>query len=514
MRRLSAPVILSTIVLTGRMAAAAAQDAGIEPPPSNPPQGDTNGASQDLAPGVIPQPTPGDPGVVLGVTLGELYTDNVKLAAPGTPRDDSWITVVGPFIKSAWASPRFYGTFDYTLNGYLYAGQAGHNQLGQELDTQATLAVLPGHLFIDGMARYGRQIINSALPSAQGTFFLNGNQANVAMATVSPYWTQDLGRVGTMLLRFTGGRVMYNRNGIPDEGQGALAGLSNVNIGGVQFSLTSPEYETWGWNAGYSEQRLYPNSGPSSDFARAQAGISRQVGPYARLMADVGRENKYLPDGSSSKLDAGFWDAGVQWTTNRDNFTVKVGHRFFGRSGELSWTHNAALLTTTVSYVEQPTDLNQQLLGLGIGTVIPPSNINLPSLTNRRVYLMKRASVSASYEMPKSRLTLLLYDESRRYFQLDNAREKVANASPSWLFNLGPNTTFTPTLGWQRYRYLTGQVNYTYYAQLALVHQYDPRNFGSIRLRNDSRNVYDEIPGAHGYRVNVIYVEWTHLFKD
>jgi hypothetical protein len=306
---------------------------------------------------------------------------------------------------------------------------------------------------------------------------------------------------------------MYNRNGIRGESQGALTGLSNVNIGGVQFSLTSPDYQTWGWNVGYDEQRLYPDSGTNSDFASAQVGVSRQVGPNVRLMADVGRENKYLPDGSYSKLDAGFWDAGVQWTTSRDNFTVKVGHRFFGRSGELSWTHNAALLTTTVSYVEQPTDLNQQLLGQGTSVVIPPSNINVPALNDRRVYLMKRASVSASYEMPKSRLTLLLYDESRRYFQLDNAQEKVADASLSWLFNLGPNTTFTPTLGWQRYRYLTGQVNYNRYAQFALVHQYDLRNFGSIRLRNDSRNAYGPIPGAHGYRVNVIYVEWTHLFK-
>lgn len=514
MRRLSVPMVLSAIVLTGLMTAAAAQDAGVDQVPSNASPEDSNGTSQDLAPGVIPQPTPENPGVVLGVTLGELYTDNVKLAASGAPKDDSWITVVQPFIKSAWASPRFYGTFDYALNGYLYAGQGGSDQLGQELSTQATLAVLPGHLFIDGMARYGRQIINNALPSAQGTFFLNGNQANVAMATISPYWTQDLGRVGTMLLRFTGGRVMYNQNGISGASQDALAGVSNANIGGVQFSLTSPDYATWGWNAGYSEQRVYRDSGPDADFARAQAGLSRQVGSNVRLMADVGRENKYLPDGSYSKLDAGFWDVGVQWNTNRDNFIVKVGHRFYGRSGELSWTHNAALLTTTVSYVEQPTDLNQQLLGQGIDTVVPPSNINLPALAQRRVYLMKRASVSATYEMPKSRLMLLLYDESRRYFQLDDAREKVANASLSWLFNLGPKTTVTPTLGWQRYRYLTGQVNYDHYGELALVHQYDSRNFGRIRLRNDSRNAYGGVQNAHGYRVNVIYVEWTHLFKD
>jgi uncharacterized protein (PEP-CTERM system associated) len=144
--------------------------------------------------------------------------------------------------------------------------------------------------------------------------------------------------------------------------------------------------------------------------------------------------------------------------------------------------------------------------------VIPPSNINLPALTDRRVYLMKRAAVSATYEMPKSRLTVLLYDESRRYFMLDNGREKVANADVSWIFDLGPFTTLTPDLGWQRYRFLDGQVNYRRYLQLALVHQIDPGNFGSLSLRNNSSDVFSPIPGAHGYRVNVLFAQWTHLF--
>jgi hypothetical protein len=144
--------------------------------------------------------------------------------------------------------------------------------------------------------------------------------------------------------------------------------------------------------------------------------------------------------------------------------------------------------------------------------VTPIGIRRIPSLSERRVYLMKRAMASASYEMPKGRLRLTLYDESRDYFQLDNAREKVGNANLSWLYKVGPFTTFTPTFGWQRYKFRDGQVNYTHYAQLALVHQVDPSNFGSVRLRNLSRNVYDGTPGAHGYRVNVIFVDWTHLF--
>ena len=105
-----------------------------------------------------------------------------------------------------------------------------------------------------------------------------------------------------------------------------------------------------------------------------------------------------------------------------------------------------------------------------------------------------------------------LYDESRRYFMLQNVREKVANADVAWSFDLGPYTTLTPRIGWQRFRFLTGQVTYRRYGELALVHQVNPDNFGSLRLRNDSSDVYSPIPGAHGYRVNVVFAQWTHLF--
>ncbi len=215
---------------------------------------------------------------------------------------------------------------------------------------------------------------------------------------------------------------------------------------------------------------------------RAKGGVYWQLNVNTRLLADAGKENKYLPDGTIETLAAPFWDAGFQWSSTRDSVKVLVGHRFFGRSGEFSWSHTAALLTTTVSYTEQPTDLNQQLLGQNPGSVVlPPINAGqIPSLAERRVYLMKRAMASASYEMPHGRLSLTLFDESRRYITLDNAREKVANADLAWLFEIGPYTTLTPTWGWQRYRFRGGQVNYTQFGQLALVHQINPNTRTAI----------------------------------
>lgn len=511
MRMRSAPVVLTSLVLGGWLTGAAAQ--------STNPQQDAaataqSGGAQNLPPGVIPQPTPEAPGTVMGVTTGELYTDNLMLAGHGQPKESSWITQIQPFIRAAMNSPRFSGVFDYALTGYLYPGHSGRNQLAQQLDAQGTLAILPQHVYLDGMAMYGREVVDNSQPVGSGTFFLDGNRANVARGTLSPYWVQDLGRVGSMSLRYTLGRVAYDRRGISGSNSTTLAGIPDVTSNGVQFSVISPKDLRWGWNLQYSGQNLNPDFGPDIHYAVAKAGTDYQLNVSTRLTADVGKEDKYLPDGSNDRLGANLWDVGVDWADARNQLNLSVGHRFYGRSFQFSWTHTAALLSTTLSYLEQPTDLNQQLLGQNAeAAIVAPVGIpSIPSLRERRVYLMKRASASANYTMPNSTLHVTLYDESRKYFTLGDVREKVANADASWTFNIGAQTTFTPLAGWQRYLTIDDQIRYRRYFQLALVHQFNPDNFASLRLRNDSSDVYSAIPTAHGYRVNVVYFAWTHLF--
>lgn len=333
-------------------------------------------------------------------------------------------------------------------------------------------------------------------------------------ASLSPYWVQDLGAVGTLTLRYTRGRVVYDRHGMRKAHGDLLAGTSDISSDGVNFSIISPADEKWGWRLVYVAQRIEPDHGKNLKFATATLGVSRRLGVHLRLLANVGRENRYLPDGTVDELGGKFWNAGLDWSNARNQLKILAGHRFFGRSMQLSWNHHAALLTTHVAYEERPTNLNQQLLGRnpGVQTPVRLPTSSIPSLLDRRVYLMKRATVSATYDMPTGQVRITLYDESRDYFRHISGNEKVADAHLSWLIELGPFTTLTPVLGWQRYRFLDGQVNYTRYIELSAVHQLDANNFVSLRLRHDSRDTFSGRPGAHGYRVNVIYLQWTHLF--
>ena len=515
MRALSTSAVLSSIVLGGWLTGAAAQSMGLDAPNAlTSTQDDQASSLDDMPVGVIPRPSYESPGMVSGVTVGELYTDNLRLAPSGKPKQTNWITQIQPFFKAARSGPRFSGLLDYRMTAYLYPTQSRYNQVTHNLNAQGTFTIVPQHLFLDGLALYSRELINNELSAGSGTFFLNNNSANVARAAIGPYWIDDLGRLGTATLRYTLGRVMYNDNGISGQTAGRLNGIPDITSKALQLSLQSPRDQKLGWDLSYSDQRIDPDFGQGIEYAVAKLGTSWQVSDSTQLLADVGKENSFQPDGTTRRLDASFWDAGVKWSNSRDYLRVLVGHRFYGKSYELSWTHTAALLSTTLSYVEKPTDINQQLLGQNFGQIIsvPGGSSNLPSLRERRVYLMKRAAASATYTMPRGNLRLSLYDERRTFFILSDSRERVTNANLDWRFEIGPFTTLTPTLGRQRYQFQDGQINYNNYAQVALVHQVNPNNFGTLRLRSASRDVDFGAPGAHGYRVNVIFVQWTHLF--
>ena len=467
--------------------------------------------------GTVRQPTLADPGWVTGITLGELYTDNLKLAPSGKPKESSWITQVEPFVKGAYSGPHFSGLVDYSLTGYLYPGHASYNQLTQDLNAQGTFTILPQHLFVDGTAVYGSEVINNRLASAPGTFFLNNNRANVARGTVSPYWMQDLGDFASMMLRYSHGLVVYNTRGISGENRSVLAGISNANSNALQFSLVSPKERSWGWDLNYSNQRIKSDHASTSlDYDVAKLGTYVEISPSVRLLADAGKESQFLPNGTIQKLGAKFWDAGFAWNNGLNRFKAMAGHRFFGRSYQLSWDRTASLLTTSIHYVEQPTDLNQQLLGQNPGQLIasPLGVSGLPSLANRQPYLMKRATADVEYQLPNGRLGFTAYDERRTYFTTGIVAlpKRTTNANVHWLFDIGAFTTLTPTLGWQRYQYLDGQSYRTTYEELVLVHQYGPEDFASLKLRHDSRTVSTALAAGNGYLVNVVYLQWTHLF--
>lgn len=179
MRTLSAPVVLSSMILAGWLTQAAAQDARPGMSPEEPPAASAQAQKPEyLPPGVIRKPTIDDPGTVVGIKLGQLYTDNLHL---DEHKNGGWVTSVQPFVMTAYNGPRFSGVLDYTLSGYLYEGGDNGTQVTHHLDADGTLMLVPRHLFLDGIVTYSQAVIDHQRPAGSGTF---------SSPTTAPTWVR------------------------------------------------------------------------------------------------------------------------------------------------------------------------------------------------------------------------------------------------------------------------------------------------------------------------------------
>lgn len=515
MRAKQVSIAVSAIILGGWLTAAAAQDAGASDSSSlgSMPAWQVQSYG-NLPPGVVGQPQPWKPGTVVGIALGELYTDNLTLSQSGHPKESDWITVVTPFVRAARSGPRFSGVVNYSLTGYAYADHSHNNSVAQDLDARGRLTVVPQHFFLDGFAKYEHQNMDDFVPPGYGTFFIGTGRTDVGVAQLSPVWEQNLGAAGRMTLRYSLGRVVYDYG---NSNSNFVSPLSDVTSNGVQFKLEQPRDAKLGWNLNYVYQRLNPSYGPDVEFQTATAGVWYRVNQTLRFVGDLGRENNYRADGSARGLGATRWDVGLEWATPVNSVILKLGHRFFGPSSEFQWTHTATRLSTVLRYEQRPADINSEILNqnLGPGTVWPVNvTPQYPNLTARGpgLYILRRGTFGLSYEMPSSKLSASVYSEARDYFVPDGGPEHVSQATVAWAFQLGSRTTLTPSVQWQRLKYEGGLDSNPRSEQIALMHQVTAHDIATLRYRHGAWDYEQFMAPTNNYDVNVFYAQWIHLF--
>lgn len=442
----------------------------------------------------------GDLQITPRITVGEIYTDNLFLSPPGSSdKADDFITEIEPGFNLKYQAPQLIGNIDYQLQGLLYANHGGQNDVYNELNANATLAVVPDLFYVDGMTMYDQQVINPERPAGRSNLFGGMNRTNVSSSTISPYFKHDFGSIGIATLRYAYGRAIYTESNIPNASSNTLSFLL----------ARQPQYGDLTYDLSYSHQRIDRDFGRDFSFEQARLGLQYQVSGFTQLLVNVGKENDYHPDGSFDRLGATFWSAGFRVKSQINEFKALVGHRFFGRSWELEWQHNGADFHTDLSYEEQPTDFNRLLLSRGSQALInsPLPEVQLPSLREQRIFVLKRAAASVRYDMARSQIQLRLYDERRDFINLAN-NERVQGGGIDWNFQLGLRDSFIPTFDYERYEFTDGRINHTTRSQVDWRHRLSQSMTLDLALRHERR----DSNGAGDYRVNTILAELTKLF--
>ncbi|HET8551479.1 MAG TPA: TIGR03016 family PEP-CTERM system-associated outer membrane protein [Gammaproteobacteria bacterium] len=430
------------------------------------------------------------------LTLGEIYTDNLLLVPSN--KTDAFVTEIEPGLNLDYEAPRLRGKIDYHLQGLVYAGHSDMNHVYNQLDANATIELLEDTLFMDGTTIYDHQVINPEKVGGRENLFGGNNRTGISATTLSPYLMHDFGAFGIATLRYAYGRDIYTSD------------IPNVTSNTLSFDLArQPTYGNLTYNLHYLHQRLNPDQGRDLSFEQAGLGLQYYLSAHTSLLANVGKENDFKPNGTIDRLGSNYWNVGVRWASIQNEFKILYGHRFFGKSYEFDWHHEGPDYHTDLQYREEPTDYNRLLLSRTPSTLIEtqlPTDI-LPSLRNREIFLLKRASLVAGWDLANSKIQLNLYDERRNYIRLDQ-RDRVEGGRLLWNFAIDRANSIVPSYGYQRYRFRDGDINYYYRSQISWQHAINASLDFDVALRNERRNATRGV----SYRVNIVMFEVTKLF--
>jgi uncharacterized protein (PEP-CTERM system associated) len=288
-------------------------------------------------------------------SLNQTYTDNVALAPTGQERSE-WVTTVRPGVQFNYngANLRFYAGYNAEV---LYRWNDQDFQLYNNFTggTRGSMEIMPQLLFLDTQS-YVTQVSTSTF-GAQPLSNVNvtDNRSTVRTTVVSPFARYSFGGGEVNAeARYTYSLVDSSE----DVGRGVNGGANRFNA-----SLASGSaYKATTWNVAYSWEKIAYDQARDTTLESIRASGKRLITPVLGVVATIGYEdNNYIaqqgtPSGS-------IWSTGIEWTpTDRTKLNASFGHRFYGRTYGLDFSHRTRLTVWNASYGESVTSTRQQLL--------------------------------------------------------------------------------------------------------------------------------------------------------
>lgn len=408
--------------------------------------------------------------IQMSLSASETYTDNLN-REPSGEEDFDFITEVAPHFDACAGSGRIRGQFGYTPQFVLYANNSEYNDIYNTVVGRTTVDLLPGHLYLDADTRYGQTVVDPSISYSQSNSLAPGNQTATWRSNISPYAVQSLGPVGTAVLRYRYGKVLYDDDDVPDStiNAGTLTVTSPPDRGRLSWTADAQtqKVERGGGDArrffsGFDDVEMGPEEPIFDDhegsdrrttyFDRASLQLGYQATRLAKLIAIGGIEDDYQEDGTNDRWSSPFWSAGMRVGSERNAVEARVGHRFYGQSYFLDAWHRGRILNARLSYDEQPTSagLNSLNGNSGFGS-IPGAGRGAPveSRFDRGTFVEKRITAQVGFDTARSSSGLTVYRKRREYVASSIEDESYKGASLETRYQLGPRTSLIPAASWQ-----------------------------------------------------------------
>jgi uncharacterized protein (PEP-CTERM system associated) len=366
----------------------------------------------------IAAPLWADTRIVPSLDAGMIFVDNFYLVPPGTGTTSVWAEELMPHLLVQESSPNLNGILNYSAQGLLFDGQSSHEQAVHNVGAgNVSWAAVPNLLFLDARAAYTQQTVDPTQPNNNGNLFGVSNQTNELDAVVAPYLKRDFGTMTAVLRLQESISHFSGASGDPDAYL-----LQNSRTDLINASLATDAAEAplaWRFDA-RSTRTTFDEAEPFRTdrvLAEANEGVLAAL----RVTESIGAETNILTHPTTGGLDAFFWSGGFKWAPSaHTELEASIGHRFFGPSYFLNWTHESRLLKYHVSYTELATTSGETIaltdFTPGQLAVDPQAYSGvLRSINTYDPYIAKQLDAGLDLVLHRTQLMLRVYSLRRDY---------------------------------------------------------------------------------------------------
>jgi uncharacterized protein (PEP-CTERM system associated) len=467
--------------------------------------------------------------------LKETYSDNIRLASPGSEKSD-FVTQINPGISLTGTGPRLKVNARYGMQNLIYAEESSRNTLRHQLNAGANAELLDDLLYIDGKASISQQNISTFGQQSTGdNINITDNLSEIRTYSISPYLRKRFGSIASTELRYT-----------HDSVDTSTGGLSASEADRTLFKLNSgTAFKTLGWGLSYNKQKIdYSNR--TVDLETATGSLRYLITPRFSLTATGGYEkNNYLA--VTGKPEGSFWSAGFSWTpAERTSISASTGKRFFGTTYSLAVNHRTRQTAWSLGYSEDITStrsqfmvpvtidtanflnqlwtssipdpiVRQQIVDAFIrDTGIPLSLSDPINYFTNRFFLQKRLQASVALNGIRNTLVFSMFNmtrEAQTAQEMDstllgtsnlalNDYIKQVGGNALWNLKISPRTSANMNVGYTRSSSpSTGRQDDTKTIRLGMTRKFQPKLNGSLDFRHVQR---DSNQSVGDYRENAI----------
>jgi uncharacterized protein (PEP-CTERM system associated) len=398
-----------------------------------------------------------DPGTAIGgewnlvpsITVQETYTDNVRLAVPGSGEGE-FVTDLSPGISLRGRSARIRNfAADYQLQKLLYAGDAGLNNTNHLASLEATGELFRQHLFVDVSSRYRPQNVSSFGGNAIDNISVTTDRVDTLTYRVSPYWSQRFTNIAEAELRYTFDEAISSGGGETSRSNEYRLNVKN----GSRFARIN-------WLVDASERNIDSDSGGETIFRNVRGRVHYLASRHWGMIGQGGYDENEVGDTVSGVL----WGVGASWSPNARTYLEGViGERFFGRTVEFNFRYRNRRIEWIGDYTEEPTTTRDTLFEQEVfaladafgNPILNPTTgqpvllaVNQPRQTTA-VILHKRFKSTLRYIRSRDRVDLNVAD-SKSTFDSSGDEENHRSAELAWSHDLGPHTTSRIAVSWNQ----------------------------------------------------------------